>query len=318
MSIVYYLLISKQLNIMKNERFFFAAFMLLAASCSSDESQDSSVNPSDRQDLLAPVTVSVSGFAVSQEEFSGGTTRAAQDAAEYSGVKSLTLAFYRGSTETYKTTQTKDALEEGETFGEFSLSLPMGSYTMVVIGHGLNDGEPAITLTSPTAATFGDNPVRETFVTTQTVNITNTNAVDVSATLSRVVSKLQVQSSDTRTNPACSVRMTFAAGGKSFNPTTGLATDDTGFSNAVNISTAVGATSLSNSYLFLSTDEQTMDVTIETLDEDGNVVFSKLVEDVPFKRNRVTKLTGAMYTNESVSGAFQVETAWLSDFNGTF
>ena len=302
---------------MKNVKFFFAAFMLLAASCSSDESLYSSVNPSDGQ-ALVPVTVSVSGFAVSQEEFSGGTTRAAQDAADYSGVKSLTLAFYRGSTETYKTTQTKDALEEGETFGEFSLSLPMGSYTMVVIGHGLNDGEPAITLTNPTSATFGDNPARETFVTTQTVDITNTNAVDVSATLSRVVSKLQVQSSDTRINPAYSVRMTFVAGGKSFSPTTGLATDNTGFSNAVAISTAVGATSLSNSYLFLATDEQTMDVTIETLDEDGNVVFSKLVEDVPFKRNRVTKLTGAMYTNSSVSGGFQVETDWLDEYDDTF
>ena len=295
---------------------FFAAFVLLAATSCSNESVNGVESAVESQQALAPVTVTVAGFAVSQEEFSGGTTRAAQDAADYSGVKSLTLAFYRGALETYKTTQTKGAL--GETFGEFSLSLPMGSYTMVVIGHGLNDGEPAVTLTSPTSATFGDKPVRETFVTTQTVNITNTNAVDVSATLSRVVSKLQVQSSDTRTNPAYSVRMTFAAGGKNFSPTTGLATDDTGFSNAVAISTAVGAVSLSNSYLFLATDEQTMDVTIETLDEDGNVVFSQLVEDVPFKRNRVTKLTGAMYTNSGVSGGFQVETAWLDEYDGTF
>ena len=270
------------------------------------------------EDAAVPVRVHVADFSISQEDFAGETTRAAQDAADYSGVKSLTLAFYRGATEVMKTTQTKGALEEGDTFGEFSLSLPIGSYTMVVIGHGLNDGEPAITLTSPTSASFSDNPVRETFVATQAVSITNTDAVDISATLSRVVSKLQGQSSDTRTNPAYSVRMTFAAGGKSFSPTTGLATDNTGFSNAVAISTAVGTASLSNSYLFLATDEQTMDVTIETLDEDGNVVFSKLVEDVPFKRNRVTKLTGAMYTNESVSGGFQVETAWLDEYDDTF
>ena len=298
---------------------FFAAFVLLAATSCSNESELKVGNQNDEQQTtLVPVTVSVSEFSVSQEEFSSGTTRAAQDAADYSGVKALTLAFYRSSTEVLKTTQLRDDALTYTTFGEFSLSLPMGSYTMVVIGHGLNDGEPAITLTSPTSATFDDNPARETFVTTQTVNITNTNAVDVSAMLSRVVSKLQVQSSDTRTNPAYSVRMTFAAGGKSFSPTTGLATDNIGFSNAVAISTAVGATSLSNSYLFLATDEQTMDVTIETLDEDGNVVFSKLVEDVPFKRNRVTKLTGAMYTNNSVSGAFQVETAWLDEYDDTF
>ena len=303
---------------MKYLKVFSAAFVLLAATSCSNESVNGVESADESQQALAPVTVSVSGFAVSQEEFSGGTTRAAEDVADYSGVKSLTLAFYRGATETYKTTQTRGAQDEGETFGEFSLSLPMGSYTMVVIGHGLNDGEPPITLSSPTSATFGDNPARETFVTTQAVNITNTNAVDVSATMKRVVSKLQVQSSDTRTNPAYSVRMTFAAGGKSFSPTTGLATDNSGFSNAVAISTAVGASSLSNSYLFLATDERTMDVTIETLDEDGNVVFSKLVEDVPFKRNRVTKLTGAMYTNSGVSGGFQVETAWLDEYDDTF
>ena len=311
---------------MSNFRSLFVCLLgILAASC-SNESVELSDEQTDEQGLT-PVTVRVSDFSVEQEDFTGGTTRsgeargttrAAQNAADYSGVKSLTLAFYNGSMEKYKVTQTKGSLEEGETFGEFSLSLPMGSYTMVVIGHGLNDGEPAITLTSPTAATFGDNPARETFVTTQAVNITNTNAVDVSATLSRVVSKLQVQSSDTRTNPAYSVRMTFAAGGKSFNPTTGLATDNTGFSNAVAISTAVGATSLSNSYLFLATDDQTMDITIETLDEDGNVVFSKQVKDVPFSRNRVTKLTSAMYTNSGVSGGFQVETAWLDEYDDTF
>ncbi len=264
---------------------------------------------------LAKVKVHVDDFTITQEDF---TSKVAEDVANYSGVKALTLAFYNGNTEVYKTTQLRDDSTTYTTFGNFDCTLPMGSYTMVVIGHGLNDGEPAVTLTSPTSATFGDNPARETFVATQTVNISNTDAVNVSATLNRVVSKLQVQSADTRTNPAYSVRMTFAAGGKSFNPTTGLATVNTGFSNAVAISTAVGATSLSNSYLFLSTDEQTMDVTIETLDEDGNVVFSKLVENVPFKRNRVTKLTGAMYTNSSVNGGFQIETGWLSNYEMNF
>ena len=63
-------------------------------------------------------------------------TKEAVQAADYAGVKSLTQAFYNGATEAYKTPQTKGALAEGETLGEFSLSLPMGSYTMVVIGHG--------------------------------------------------------------------------------------------------------------------------------------------------------------------------------------
>lgn len=292
-----------------------AGFALLAASCSNDESLDSSVNPSNEQ-ALAPVTVRVSDFSMSQEDFPA--TRATQAAADYSDVKALTLAFYQGSTEVYKVTQLKDDTSTFTTFGEFSLSLPFGSYTMVVLGYYLSTNEPAITLTSPTTATFGDYPARETFVATNTVNVTNSNALDISATLNRIVSKLQVVSSDVRTAGATKVRMSFAAGGKSFNPTTGLATSDGGFSNAVTISTNVGAISRSNTFLFLASNVQNMDVTIQTLDADDNVLFSKTVQNVPFQRNRVTKLTGAIYTNSSVSGAFQLETNWADQYEGTF
>ena len=59
-------------------------------------------------------------------------------------------------------------------------------------------------------------------------------------------------------------------------------------------------------------------MTIETLDAQGNTLLIKTVNNVPFKRNRVTKLTGAMYTNEALSGTFQVETAWLDEYSANF
>lgn len=297
---------------------------MIAASCSNE-----SVNDVENavENIRVPVTVNVSGFSVSQEEFSDGatrngsvrgTTRAAADPATYDGVKALTLAFYAGDgTEAYKHEQVKGSLEEGETFGQFSLSLPMGSYTMVVLAYGKN-GDDDLVLTSSTEAAYTGSHTRETFATTQAVNINSTNSVNLSATLNRIIAKLQVVSTDGRAANATNVRMSFAAGGKSFNPTTGLATIDTGFVNTVGISASAGSTSSAISYLFLATDEQTMDVTIETLDEDGAVLFSKTVENVPFKRNRVTKLTGAMYTNSSVSGGFQIETAWEEQYDGTF
>ena len=202
---------------MKNVKFFFAAFMLLAASCSNDESLDSSVNPSSEQ-ALAPVTVHVSGFSVSQEEFSGSITRAAQDVADYSGVTSIVLAFYASNgTEAYKSTQAKGDAN----FGEFTLSLPMGSYTMVAVAYYHSDASP-LSLTSPIAAAFTGTRAYETFATTQAVNITNTNAVNISATLDRVVTQLKVVSTDGKTADVSNVRMTFSAGGKDFNPTTGF------------------------------------------------------------------------------------------------
>ena len=285
---------------------------LMAASCTT-ESFEQSVEQQGEQ-TLAPVTVHVSGFTVSQTDFSETRTRAAENLANYAGVSSITLAFYASnSTETYKTTQVKTDAD----FGEFTLSLPMGTYTMVVLAY-YNSDASSLELTSPTMAAFTGTRAYETFAATQGVVISNTNAVDISATLNRIVSKLQVVSTDGKTDDVTNVRMTFSAGGKSFNPTTGLATVNTGFANTVGNSASVGNTSTSLSFLFLATDEQDIDVTIETLDADGNTLFSKTIEDVPFKRNRVTKLTGAMYTNEALSGTFQVETAWLNEYNAEF
>ena len=282
-----------------------AGLALLFAACSNNEN-DINFNNSNE---LVPVKVHVTGFSVAQEEFPA--TRAAQSVGDYSGVKVVTLAFYKGATEVYKHEQVRGALEEGETLGEFDCSLPMGSYTMVVIARGQGDND-GFTLTSPTEAAYTGDHSRETFAYTEAVNITNTSAVDISATLNRIIAKLEVHSSDGRAANVPNVRMTMSAGGKSFNPTSGLATVNTGFANTVPISTAAGVTSNSVSYLFLATDEQNVDVTIETLDSNGAVLFSKTVNNVPFKRNRVTILTGAMYTNDAVSGTFKLETAWLT------
>ena len=311
---------------MKKVSILFIALMgMLAASCSNDESLDSSVNLSNEQ-AQPPVTVSVSGFAVGQEEFpdaSGGTTRGTTRAtavSDYTSVKFLTLAFYKSDgTEQFKVTQNRDDATTFTTFGEFSTSLPLGSYTMVVLGYVLYNDD-ALTLTSPTQAEYTVGSPRETFAATQAVNVTSTTALNLSATLNRIVSQLKVISSDNRTENVSNVRMTFAAGGKRFSPTTGLATVNTGFSNTVGISTDVGAKSGSISNIFLASDEQDIDVTIETLDADGNTIFTKTVEDVPFKRNRITKLTGALYdvSASATAGSFEVNTEWLSDYSDTF
>jgi hypothetical protein len=281
----------------------FLAVILLVTGCAKKEA-------------LVPVRVRINDFSISQEEISSKT---ASDVVDYTGVKAITLAFYTADgTEQYKVTQMRADATTYTTFGEFDLSLPMGSYTMVVLGYGLNDGEPAITLTGPTSATFGDYPARETFVATQTVSITNTDALELNATLNRVVAKLKVLSTDGRTANANSVRITTSGGSKAFNPSTGLATTNTGFSNTVNItSTAVGSVAGPVSYLFLATDEQTVNVTIDVLDENNQTISHKVVNNVPLQRNRMTKLVGSIFT-ASGDGSFQVETEWLPETEVNF
>ena len=262
-----------------------------------------------KKDVMVPVRVHVDDFTISQEVF---PSRDSGPIGDYTGVKAITLAFYTSNgSEQYKVTQMRNDPSSYTTFGSFSLALPMGSYTMVVLGYGLNDGEPAITVTSPTEASFGSYPARETFVVTQAVSIANTEGVELSATLNRVVSKVKVLSTDGRTENAHSVRITTSGGSKAFNPTTGLATTNSGFGNTVNITTTtVGNIAGPVSYLFLASDEQT--VTIDVLDSEGVSISHKVVNDVPLKRNRMTKLTGSIFSADG-SMAFQVDPDWLSD-----
>ena len=290
------------------------AIALLLASCGSESDKEMSL-PQALLEPLVPVSVHINGFTSSQEDFPD-TRATTQTPNAYDGIKAMTLAFYNGTTEVYKTTQLRDDPSNFTTFGDFELSLPIGSYTMVVLGYGYYEGVE-LTLTSPTQAEYTGGTTRETLAVTQTVNITSTNAVELEATLNRIVTQLKVISTDNRTDNVTNVRMTFSAGGKAFNPTTGLATSNTGISSTVGITTSVGARSASIAYLFLASDEQEMDVTIETLDSEGAVLFSKTVNNVLFQRNRITKLTGPIYSAASAS-SFVLNTDWLDSYNVNF
>lgn len=256
--------------------------------------------------LSAKVTVTVNDFTISQEEF----PETKDTPASYSGVKAMTLAFFDAQgNEIYNTTQLRADNTTYTTFGEFSTELPMGSYTMIALGYG---SEQPMTLNGATSATYTADRVRETFVASQTVNVASTNPLNLNAELSRVVSKVIVRSTDTRTAGVDSVRVTFAAGGKGVNPQTGLASSNNGLSNCVAISSAVGAASSTISYLFLASDQQTMNLTVETIKPNGTVYSTRVIEDVPLQRNKITILSGPMYSTAS-GASFTVSTAYLGD-----
>lgn len=286
--------------------FFIASIVLFVASCSND----SEVTVVENQKATAPVRVHVSDFSISMSEISGGTTRSAQDVVDYEDVKAIDLAFYEGATEVYKHTQMRSDNTTYTTFGEFECDLPVGNYTLVVVGRGYSNGDVFV-LTSPTEAGYTTERARETFCATQDVTVTSTTPLDLSVTLSRIMAKLNILSTDACPASVKRIRTTYGAGAKSFNPTTGLATVNNGFSltNTANL-TATSKLDVDN-YTFLATDEQTMTITIETLDASENVLSTKVVSNVPLKRNRMTTLSGAIFTADASAASFKVETDWL-------
>lgn len=258
----------------------------------------------------AKVHIAVNDFTILQDDFP--SAKGAQSTASYTNVKAMTLAFYDDNDVLfYDTTQLRADASTYDVFGEFDLTLPIGNYTMVVLGYA---SEQPITLISKTDWAFTSDKVRETFAGSQNVNILNTEDVVIAATLNRVVAKMDVISSDGRPANVASVRMTFSGGAKGINPITGLATSDTGWVNTISLSSAVGATTKTLSMLFLATDQQSMNVTIDALDSDGTSVSHKVVNNVPLQRNKVTQLTGSLYSASETS-SFSVETSWISDTN---
>lgn len=188
----------------------------------------------------------------------------------------------------------------------------------MVIGRALSAGD-AFSLTSATEAAYTSNRVRETFSASQDVTVSSTAAQNLNVTLSRIVAMLRIASTDVSTAEATQIRTTYSAGGKGFNPTTGLATTNTGFQVVNHPSTAVGATISVFSYVFLSTDVQTMTITLEALDDDDNVLYTKVVPGVVLKRNRRTNLYGPLFSATSLTGSFiQVEESWLSESDQYF
>ena len=255
---------------------------------------------------LANVNVKVADFSISQEEFPDGKS---SDIGDYSGVRAIMLAFYSSDTATYKHTQFRSDSTTFTTFGSFNCNLPMGSYTMVVLGYGHLDDDTLV-LTSPTVAAYTSDHPRETFASTKAVAITDTEDWDITDTLRRIIAKVNVVSTDLKTENANTVRTTFSAGGKDFNPTTGLAISNTGFSNIVGASIAPGLATTSINYIFLASDEQTMDIEIDVLDHSGISISHKEVPNVPLRRNRITTLTGSIYNADAASD-FQIVTDWL-------
>ena len=286
---------------MKTKSIIMAAVTLLCLSCNKQ------VDPPDSEPT-ATVSVHVSDFTVALSDLPGAGTRATEAPANYAFVGELVLAFYDADgKEVYKTSQSKSSTATDASFGEFSFQLPVGNYKMVAIGRdvGTND---AFSLTSPVQAAYTSERVRETFSAVQPVAIANTAAVSLNVTLNRVVTKLVVESTDNQPAGVAKIRTTYGAGSKGFNPTTGLALDNNGFSLNNSVNATPGTTLAIKNFAFLAADEQEIDITLEVLDEKGGVLSTRVIPNVPFRRNRQTTLRGQLFSSK---GTFHLETTWL-------
>ena len=290
---------------MKTKLILWAVTVLLTLGCSHQAEVDN-------QETTATVRVHVNDFSFSHENFPGATTRADDNPKGYSNVKAVDIAIFAGSEKVYAATQLKADESTYTTFGEFECRLEKGDYTMVAVARNMTAGD-VFTITSPTQAAYTTERARETFCCVQSIKVDGTKAVDVNPLLYRVMAKFQLVSTDKVPADAHTIRTTYSAGSKSFNPTTGLATDDKGFVVTNSVKPLDNGTLDVYSILFLPAEEKTMDVTIEVLDKNDQVLISKSLSDVHFRINQVTKATGAVFTPDPTTLTFTLNTTWLPE-----
>lgn len=127
----------------------FAVSCLLWAGCSVT---------GDRGECLAPVKVHINDIRISQVDFP--ETKSVMDIADYTGVKTITLEFFKSDESLqYNVSQLRANTETYGTFSDFSLSLPYGTYDMAVIAHV---NEKPVIFRSIDEAVFDNEKPRET------------------------------------------------------------------------------------------------------------------------------------------------------------
>lgn len=286
-----------------------AGLLLLLVSCGKEVDN--------QMERSIPVRVHVSDFSFSNEDFPAAATRAESSPVSYESIRAIDVAIFSGNTRVYAATQLKGDASTYTTFGEFECRLPIGTYTMVAVARNRSDGDE-FTITSPTQAAYTTERARETFCNTQTIQVDGTTPVDVSPVMNRVMAMFWLTSTDAVPADVSRIRTTYTAGSKSFNPTTGLATDDDGFVVTNSAKPDKNGVLDIFSIVFLAADQETMDLTIDVLDANNTVLLTKHLKDVHFRRNQITKATGAVFTPDPTTLTFTLNTTWLPDEHYNF
>ena len=279
------------------KKLLFAATLLMAA-CSQQ--------PASENEKMVNVTFDVSG------DFSLTTTPIATRALDADG-KSMTDVWVLDYVGTELKQQVHQAATDAD-FGSPTLSLSVGAHTLYFVAS--RGTEPTL---DTNARTLSFSKVNDTFWAAKALNVSGTTGTQAVA-LDRIATKLRITFSDAIPAGAATFNITPAQWHYGFNYTTGEPTAATASQPiTVNIPpSCIGLTGQSVSLFgFSGSDDFTTDVVIDCQDADSHVLGAATVPSVQIKRNRISTLTGSLFSKTSTIG-FSLNTEWLDDYEMTF
>lgn len=291
-----------------NYCFFLFVIGILSACSSESNSVD--------DNALVPVQVTFSGLDVSvvPDGSRGLTTRAT-----VSGAKVDRIAFTVFNAKGEKVYSVVNENPKADDFDKVKCLLHIGTYKFVAVAHKAKTAESkAAVITSPTEATLGEANVPSCVyskVTNVTVSGNTTQSVNIEFG-KRITSSFELNVTDDYPDEIENVEIILnpskdqAANPYAFNPSAGLAesvlTYNASFNRKSFSVTSFSGKTLSIS-LFLTAEEQKMNVTINMKNSDGITLYTRTLKDVTFRQHSSTIAKGTFFSSQ-VSGSFTFDT----------
>lgn len=172
-----------------------------------------------------------------------------------------------------------------------------------------------------TANTIVWDNVRDTFWECLDLEVSSTSSGNVSVTLERVVTNLKIAVLDNVPTGLASISITprtwyygidYSIGSPvsaKTNQEKVISVPSSYIGTAGNLTTSI--------FSFSGTDEWTTDVELSAKDGSENVIRSVLIENAPFRRNRITQYSGNLF-NISSAFALSVDDGWTEPLEGTW
>lgn len=260
--------------------------VLIMGLSSCEKPQLSEDEPEEPAESGVPVKFSVVGFDQIPFENEAKGTRADKKLKDV--CSSLSFAFFTEGGDLYLS---KNQQSSENDFGTLSVSLPEGTYQLVVIAHSTN-GNP--TFESADKVKFKDNKVSDTF--SAELNFSTTEGPQHSLTLKRVVSMFRLVTTDIIPSNVKRFKFYYTGGSSSLNGLTGYGCVNSRQTEYRDVTDAMtGKPATFSVYTFPHVDEDELKMVVTALDASGNTVAEHTFVEVPIKPRYITQYKGKFF-----------------------
>lgn len=248
-----------------------SCFVLVLCSCER-------VTFSDEEKDERTLQVTIDKFQLS-ESLIGTRTREGQSSAV------ITFAVFDTSgKKVYNEVQKQN--EDGH-FGEITMRLSSGEYTMVAVGSYME-----CDIQSVKEVCFDEN-LTDVFCAVSHVNVDDVYSSEIRMTMQRCVSQFSLICQDGVPDEVRQFRFLFSDGGQTLNPTTGLAKDERSYYIFVRPKTRESDSV--SVFLFLPEREMRMSLTVDALDYENEVVKTRTFDGLNMGIGKHITATGRFF-----------------------